>query len=130
MTKILKFDDFINETYLPIRGKVVTDGELIRAIRQASKDIKLDVTRVYSDDISPDEPIILDSSALKGMRWAVLSVEINNDKIGVRVMPYDHHNRLENKHYVEETEDVLPLAAFTDESVNKLYDLIEKYNNR
>ena len=126
MTKILKFDDFINETYLPIRGKVVTDGELIRAIRQASKDIKWDVTRVYSDDISPDEPIILDSSALKGMRRAVLSVEINKDKIGVRVMPYDHYNRLENKHYVGETEDVLPLEAFTDESVNKLYDLIEK----
>lgn len=130
MTKILKFEDFINETYIPIRGEVVTDGELIRAIRQASKDIKGDVTKVCSVDISPDEPVILYSSVLKGMKWAMLSVEVNKDKIGVKVSPYDHYNRQEKKHYAEDTVDVLPLAAFTDESVNKLYDLIERYNNR
>lgn len=115
-----------NESYIPIRGKVVTDGELRRAIAQAAK-YDNGTQKVYAEDISA-EPVILDSSAIRGMKWAVLEIELNDGRIGVRVMPY--RGKMRDVHYIEREYDVLPLEAFTDESVNRLYDIIERYNDR
>ena len=115
-----------NESYIPIRGKVVTDGELRRAIAQAAK-YDNGTQKVYAEDISA-EPVILDSSVIRGMKWAVLEIELNDGQIGVRVMPY--RGKMRDGHYVEREYDVLPLEAFTDESVNRLYDIIERYNDR
>lgn len=129
-SRVLSFEEFehryLNESYIPIRGKVVTDRELRRAIAQAAK-YDNGTQKVYAEDISA-EPVILDSSVINGMKWAVLEIWLNGKQIEVQVMPYMDAKR--DGHYVENDYDVLPLEAFTDESVNRLYDIIESYNDR